>query len=52
MHRQEKNIKLVLFCLFMQELAKSDAADFNPHTEMNTNKERETISCFPQAPLR
>jgi hypothetical protein len=25
----------------MQELAKSDAADFNPHTEMSTNKERD-----------
>jgi hypothetical protein len=40
MHRQEKNIKLVLFCSFTQELSKSDAADFNPHSEMNTNRER------------
>ena len=24
----------------MQELSKSDAADFNPHNEMNTNRER------------
>lgn len=24
----------------MQELAKSDEADFNPHTEMSANRER------------
>lgn len=24
----------------MQELSKSDAVDFNPHTEMNTNRGR------------
>jgi hypothetical protein len=37
---KRRTIKLLLFCSFMQELAKSDAADFNPHTEMSTNRER------------
>ena len=50
MHRQEKTIKLLLFCLFMQELAKSDAADFYPHTEMSTNRETNYL-LFSTSPI-